>query len=69
MHHPRACINAVVRNGKIYVAGGYGTDPSGFEEFDPETGEWKRLPRMNEPRRFCTVCFLEIFRIQVQIIT
>ena len=45
---------AVTVEGKIYVVGGdgYGSKPTHFEEFDPESNTWEILPNMPTQRSF-----------------
>lgn len=55
MNHKRACITPAVLNGKIYVAGGFGSDGTSMERYDPETNKWTILTPMKQRRRYCTV--------------
>ena len=55
MYNKRACITPAVLNGKIYVAGGFGSDGTSMERYDPETNKWTVLTPMKQRRRYCTV--------------
>jgi hypothetical protein len=48
----RGAGGIAVHDGKIYYAGGLhdGQAVSWFDEYDPETGRWRALPDMPEPR-------------------
>ncbi|KAL9353109.1 hypothetical protein Peur_055789 [Populus x canadensis] len=49
-------------NGKVYAAGGYGTDRdslSSVEMYDPETGRWTLIESLRRPRWGCFACGLE----------
>jgi N-acetylneuraminic acid mutarotase len=61
MPTPRNAFGAAVVGGKLYVAGGWMTDPrcpdpvggcwsSAFEVYDPKTDRWATLPDMPTPR-------------------
>ncbi len=51
---PHQYHTAVAVEGKIYVVGGdgYGSKPTHFEVFNPETNQWVTLPYMPTPRSF-----------------
>lgn len=55
MHQNRASIKPAVLDGKIYVAGGYGSDGTSMERYDPNTDTWTMLAPMKQRRRYCTV--------------
>lgn len=49
-------------NGKVYAAGGYGTDReslSSVEMYDPETGRWTLIESLRRPRWGCFACGFE----------
>ncbi|XP_011041507.1 PREDICTED: F-box/kelch-repeat protein At1g67480-like [Populus euphratica] len=49
-------------NGKVYAAGGYGTDRnslSSVEMYDPETGRWTLIESLRGPRWGCFACGFE----------